>query len=64
MIKAGVEAVIISYNTGINACAEAHEVAEHWLSEMVEAGVEANTIGYNTVLKAGAEARDAARAGQ
>ena len=46
MLKVGVEANTISYNTVIKACAEARDVAraEYWLSTMLKAGVEANTI--------------------
>ena len=54
MLKVGVDADTISYNTVIKACAEAGDVAraEHWMSVMLKAGVEANTISYSTVIKA------------
>ena len=52
MMKAGVQADTISFNTVIEACAEAGEVArvEHWLSEMTQAGVEPDSTSYNTVV--------------
>ena len=54
MLKAGVVADTISYNTVIKACAEAGDVAraEHWLSMISKAGFNADTISYSTVIQA------------
>ena len=59
MLKAGVVADTISYNTVIEACAEAREVAkaQHWLCMTWKAGVEADAISYITVIEASATAR-------
>ena len=58
MIKADVEANIISGIIVIKACAEAHDMAgaEHWLSEMMSADVGANITSRSIVIKARAEA--------
>ena len=64
MLKAGVVADTVSYNTLIRACAEACEEAKakHCLGMMSKAGVEADAISYMTVIDASAAARDVAKA--
>ena len=53
MLKAGVVADTISYNTVIRAFAEARDVAraKHWPCMMWKASVEVDAISYITVIR-------------
>ena len=53
MLKAGVVADTVSYNTVNKACAQARDVAkaEHWTCMTLKAGAGADTISYNKVIR-------------